>query len=235
MFRESKKTQTFKGDNLFAGLPDSVCREVLSTARPREFKRKDFIFSAGSAAEKVFLLTKGNVRIIQVTERGEEVTLRFDKPGDIIGTLKTRPQGTHETSAQAIWESEALVWDTPTFEAALNRFPILQANTQRILELRIQEMERKVVETSTAKASSRLALELVRLVRQIGRKSNGKIQVAIPHEWLAEMTAMTQYNVSRILSKWQRQGVVSVRRGIIDIQNYDGLKLLCQESGISVQ
>lgn len=230
MFQESNKTSTFK--NLFAGLADSACREILSTAHPREFLRKDFIFSAGSPVKEVFLLTSGCVRVIQVTENGEEVTLRLNTPGELVNALGMVSQGTHNTTAQAIQESQTLVWKTSTFEAALDRFPILERNAQHMVERRICELGRRVCEISTAKAAPRLALELVRLLKQIGRKSNGQIEIAVPHEWLAEMTAMTECNVSRILRKWQAQGVVTVRRGIVDVRSYEDLKRLCQEPRI---
>ena len=82
----------------------------------------------------------------------------------------------------------------------------------------------------TAKASPRLARQLVRLLKQIGRKRNGEIELNVPHELLAEVTAMTQFTVSRLLSEWQAQGVVRVRRGAITIRSYSVLKCLFQES-----
>src|SRR2546430_17731189 len=64
-------------------------------------------------------------------------------------------QGRHNSTAQAIEESKALVWDTNMFKAALSRFPILERNTQGILERRIRELEQRFCEVATEKASAR--------------------------------------------------------------------------------
>ena len=114
----------------------------------------------------------------------------------------------------------------------MSRSPILERNAQRFLERRIYELEQKFCEVATAGASSRLARELVRLLKQIGQKRNGQREIKIPHEWVAEMVAMSQFTVSRFLAEWERQGVVSVRHGTIAIQNYKSLKRLCREPRI---
>ena len=226
----NNRTSVIQSMKLFRDVPDSICREMLGSARPRDFKRGDFLFLAGAAASEVFLLTSGRVRIIQANENGEEVMLRIDPPGELIGSLEKNLQGTRNSTAEAIEESKTLLWDAQTFETALNRFPILERNLQQILEQRICELGQRFCEVATAKASSRLACELVRLLKQIGRKRNGRSEVKIPHEWVAEMAAMSQFTVSRFLAKWERQGVVSVRRGTVTIRNYDGLRRLCQPS-----
>ena len=229
MFRERMKAPTFSEKKLFAGLPDSACRQIMSTARPKSFMKGDYIFLDGDPAEEVFLLTRGRVQMTNVSESGKEVILRFNIPGDLIGSPEMDSEARYHSTAQAIQESKTIVWDASTFRAALGCFPILERNVQEIVARHIREMEEKICEVSTAKASTRLALELVRLVRQIGRKSNGYAEVALPHESLAEMSGTTQFNVSRILCQWQEQGVVSVGRGIVRVRSYDGLKHLCQE------
>src|SRR5207245_3977152 len=84
-------------------------------------------------------------------------------------------------------------------------------------------------ELASEKASARLAGELLRLQKQIGRKRNGQREIKIRHEWVAEMAAMSEFTVSRFLAEWERQGVVSVRHGTIAIQDYKSLKSLCRE------
>ena len=218
------------GSELFSGLPEFVSATLLSRGHARNFLAGDALFSFGDPAREVFLLTQGRVKITQVTKNGDEVILRLDSPGTMIGSFAMGPEGMHNSTAQAIEESKTLVWDTHTFVAALTQFPALERNVQRILQQRVAEMEQRVCDLETAKASPRLARQLVRLLKQIGQKRNGEIEVNVPHELLAEMTAMTQFTVSRFLSEWQAQGVVRVRRGAITIRNYRALKCLSQES-----
>ena len=232
MLQQSQKLPATKILELFSDVPASVSTNLLSRGHFRNLLTGDVLFCVGDPAKEVFLLTEGRVRTTQVTKNGEEVILRLDSPGDLIGSLGMHLAVTHNATAQAIEESKALVWDANTFKDALRRSPILERNTQRFLKRCICELEQKFCEVATAKASSRLALELVRLLKQIGQKRNGQREIKIPHEWVAEMVAMSQFTVSRFLAEWERQGVVSVRHGTITIQNYASLKRLCREPRI---
>ena len=230
MLQKGQKLPTTMILELFSDVPEPVSANLLSKGRFRDFLSGDVLFCLGDLAKEVFLLTQGRVKKTQVTKNGEEIILRLDSPGDLIGSLGMYFGGTHNSTAQAIEGSQALVWDVNTFKDALHRSPILVRNTQRFLERRISELEQKFCEVATAKASSRLARELVRLLKQIGQTRNGQREIKIPHEWVAEMAAMSQFTVSRFLAEWERRGVLSVRHGTIAIQNYKSLKCLCRES-----
>lgn len=217
---------------LFAGLSPFARRELLSTARHREFMEGDFVFLAGDPASQVFLLTSGRVRIIQGNKNGVQVILRIVGCGELANLPQINPQGTHSSTSEAIEQSKTLVWEVVTFEAALSRFPILKRNMQQILEQRIYDLSQRFCDVATAKASPRLARQLLSLLRQIGIKRNGQWEIKIPHEWVAEMAAMSQFTVSRFLAKWERQGVLNVGHGTVTIQDDEGLKRLCQESRV---
>lgn len=215
---------------LFSDISESVSTCILSRGHLRNFPSGEVLFSFGDTAKEVFLLTQGRVKITQVTKEGEEVVLRLDSPGGIIGSPCMGRQAMHNSTAQAIEESKTFFWDAHTFAAALNQFPVLERNVQRILEQRIHEIERRVCDLETARASPRLARQLVSLLKQIGKKRNGEIEIEVTHELLAGMASMTESTVSRFLCEWQAQGVVRVRRGLVTIRSYSALKCLSQES-----
>src|SRR6266567_1348186 len=221
MFQKGQKRSITKILELFSEIPEPISASVLSMGRFRNFPSGEILFCLGDPAKEVFLLIEGCVKTTQVTKNGEEVILRLESPTDLFGSLGMDLQGRHNSTAQAIEESKALVWDTNMFKAALSRFPIL--------ERRIRELEQRFCEVATEKASARLAGELLRLQKQIGRKRNGQREIKIRHEWVAEMAAMSEFTVSRFLAEWERQGVVSVRHGTIAIQDYKSLKSLCRE------
>jgi len=72
------------------------------------------------------------------------------------------------------------------------------------------------------KAATRLARELVRMLPQIGRKVDGALEINLSREELAQMTAITTFTVSRLLTRWERQGIVSLRPQSVKVLN-----LLC--------
>jgi len=77
-------------------------------------------------------------------------------------------------------------------------------------------------------ASPRLAHALVRLLDQIGHKVNNHVEINVSQEALAQMTAMTSSTVSRLLTNWESQGLLRVRREVIEIHSVLRLLGLCK-------
>ena len=213
---------------LFAGLSSSVCTYVLSTARLMDVGSRQVIYFAGDQIQQIFLLTNGRVKITQFSERGTEVILRLCTPGEVISELALVSGSRHSTTAQAAQECDLLAWDAATFEAAVERFPSLRCNVKRILEQRLHELERRFCEVSTETVAPRLAHGLARLLDQIGRNVNGHVEINVSQESLAQITSMASFTVCRILTNWENQGLLKLRREMIEIHNVPRLLGLCK-------
>jgi CRP-like cAMP-binding protein len=186
------------------------------------------VFLAGDPIKETILLTDGRAKILQLAERGSEVILRFTVPGEVIGELGLVPGGTHSSTAQALQDCKVLVWGAESFEAALERFPILLSNAERLLARRLDELERRFCEVATETASPRLAHALIRLIDQIGHKVHDHVEINVSQEALAQMTAMTTFTVNRLLTNWENQGLLKVRREAIEIHSFLRLLSLCK-------
>jgi CRP/FNR family transcriptional regulator len=209
--------------DLFAGLAGSVSTNILSTARSMDFRSRQVIYFAGDPIEQIFLLNSGRVKITQFSERGTEVILRLCIPGEVISELAVVPGSRHSTTAQAAQDSNLLALDSAIFEAAVERFPDLRSNVKRILEQRLEGLERRFCEVSTETVGPRLAHGLTRLLDQIGRKVNSHVEINVSQEALAQMTSMASFTVCRILTNWENQGLLKLRREVIEIHNVPGL------------
>jgi CRP-like cAMP-binding protein len=212
---------------LFADLPSSVCTDIVSMARPRDYTYQEVIFLMGDPIRETILLTDGCAKITHLDESGAEVILRLTAPGQVIGELGVAPQCMHSSTAQALKPCKVLAWRAETFEAASDRFPILRRNAARIIQGRINELESRFCQVSTQMASPRLAHALLRLIDQEVHKMNTAVEINVSQEELAQMTAMTSFNVNRLLTKWENQGLIRVRRRAIEIQSFLPILSLC--------
>ncbi len=228
MAETSQKSPMLETPELFTGLPSSACSEILSAARPRDYMCRQVIFFAGDPVTETLLLIDGRAKLTQLGESGTEVILRLIAPGDVIGELGLAPGSRHSSTAQALQDCKVLVWGASAFEATLERFPILQRNAKRILVRQLDQLERRFCEIATEMASPRLAHALVRLLDQIGHKVNSHVEINVSQEALAQMTAMTSYTVSRLLTNWESQGLLRVRREVIEIHSVLHLLGLCK-------
>ena len=197
---------------LFSTIAPAEVAEILAAAHTTTFARRQTIFFAGEKTQRVVLLTEGSVKITQIDEFGSTVILRLAGPGEVIGEIGGGRLGSPLTAAEARISCKALVWDLQSFESLSDRFPTLQRNTMRILAKSLRDLEARFCEIATKRVAQRLALELARLLPQVGKQVGEDIEINLSREELAQMTATTLFTVSRQLSLWEEQGIVSLRR-----------------------
>ena len=118
----------------------------------------------------------------------------------------------HSCSARAMEQCKALIWDYARLQALLTTYPQIRKNTCQILVGRLQELEERFREVATEKVAKRLALTLLRLLKQVGKVSKGGTEICLSREELGQMTGTTLFTISRILSRWAERGVVVPRR-----------------------
>lgn len=213
---------------LFADIPQADQAKILSFGRSVKVARRQTIFFAGDTVKEVVLLTEGCMKITLLSETGGAVILRLVGPGEVIGSVGQSEQSTHSASAEALCASKTIIWNGATFERLLTQYPTLRRNALRIVEKRLSALEARFREISTQQVAQRVARQLVRLLPQVGQEINGAIEIKLSREDLAQMTGTTLFTVSRLLSNWEQQGIVSLRRLAVVVRNPMGLMTVCE-------
>jgi CRP-like cAMP-binding protein len=210
-----------------ADVPPADYARILSFGRSIKIARRQTIFFAGDAVKEVLLLSEGCMKITLLSETGGAVILRLVGPGEVIGTVGLTEQTTHSASAEALVSSKVVAWNGATFERLLTQFPILRRNTINIMERRLAILEARFRDVSTQQVAQRVARQLLRLLPQVGQRIDGAVEIKLSREDLAQMTGTTLFTVSRLLSSWEEQGLVSLRRLAVVIRNPLGLMGIC--------
>ncbi len=199
-------------------------KEILGAAHEKEFARRQTIFLEGAPCKQVILVLSGCVKTTQLGPTGCEVILRLSGPGELVGALESYLGSNNLVTAKTTQATTALVWDAATFEHISDRFPVLRRNTARLLGVRLQELEERFREISTQKVAPRLSQQLIRLSNKLRQHANGgALEISLSREELAQLTGTTLFTVSRLLSHWERQGIVSTRREAVVVRNLQAL------------
>lgn len=210
-----QRTQVVRGATLFAGIPDEECASIVATAWDRSYPPGKTIFFEGDPVQQVVLLLSGSVKLSQCGVQGREAILR------IVGPLETLcaecfPKFSHRSTAQTITASSALVWEAIKFEAVAQRYPAFGRNISCALLHTLNQLEVRFRELSTEKVGPRLSSQLLRLARQVGRPTNGHVEIKLSQRDLAQLTGTTLFTVSRLLGQWEALGAVRpLRQGIV--------------------
>ena len=224
----SEKIRSARHFALFAEVTPAEFELIVVSAREKRFARRETIFTEGDSVRQVTMLLSGFVKITQMGLNGNEVILRLNAAGEIVGSYRVSTNCNHCSTAQAVQPCVALLWDAGVFERLLARIPAFRRNTVRALEERLREMEQRFREVSTEKVGSRLSSELVRLSDRLRRSADGHLEITLSRAELAQLTGTTLFTVSRLLCHWQTLGIVRIRRESVLVQDFAALAQLSQ-------
>jgi CRP-like cAMP-binding protein len=198
---------------LFAGLARQALEEVAAAGRTWRLARDEVLFEEGAPATALHLMLQGRLKVAQSGPGGEQVVLRFVGPNEPAGVLAVL--GTDQlypATVVAATDSVLLSWEGPALRRVLEQHPSLVTNTMRAMSGRTQEAHARLRELGAERVERRLALALLRLVRQAGvREPDGGVRIDFPlgRQDLAEMTGTTLATASRVLSAWEQSGILA--------------------------
>lgn len=216
---------------LFAGVSKTELLEITSCARMRTFARDEVLYSQGQTVRSLMVLQSGSVKHTQLSSNGNEVLLRMSGTGEAVN-LQADPTGcSHTCSARAMEQCRAWVWEYNRLQELLERYPQLRRNITGVLASHLRELEERFREIATEKVARRLALALLRLMKQVGKPCPEGTQVSLSREELAQMTGTTLFTISRVLSKWAEQGLVTPKREAVIILDAEELDSVSNDIG----
>jgi CRP-like cAMP-binding protein len=210
---------------LFSGLTEKECVEIASCARARTFARDEVLFTQGQASRNLVMIQTGSVKISQLGSNGNEVILRMTGAGDPVGMPADSASCSHTCSARAMEQCHALVWEYSRLQVLLAQYPQIRENVSKILSDQLTELQERFREVASERVAQRVALALLRLVKQVGRSKKGGVEVSLSREELAQMTGTTLFTISRLLSKWGEEGFLLPRRGAVVVLDSQRLAL----------
>ena len=198
----------------FSQLDRRQIRAILDAASVRRMEEGTTVFAEGAPAERFFLLLDGYIRVVRITAEGEQVIALYIPSGQLFGIAKALGRDTYPATAVMASEGIALSWPTSLWDSFIADYPGFATASGRTVGTRVGEMNNRIVELATQQVEQRIANAILRLTNQTGKRVGDAIEIgfAITRQDLSEMTATTLHTVSRVLSAWQKAGIVESRR-----------------------
>jgi CRP/FNR family transcriptional regulator, cyclic AMP receptor protein len=188
------------------------------------FPTRQTIFTQGDAADAIFYIQKGKVRLTVVSEIGKEATLGVLSEGGFFGEGALAGQPLRMGSAAAMTDCELLQIDKKAMMLALHREHTFSDLFVAYLLARNIRYEEDLVDQLFNSSEKRLARILL-LLAQFGKE--GVPQTVVPRisqETLAEMVGTTRSRVSFFMNRFRKLGFV----------DYDGSGMQVHSSLLNV-
>ncbi len=217
--------------SVFQNATENDLKLISQHAIERSVEDGEFFFFQGDPAEYFYVLISGRAKLMQTTTTGQQVNLRTISEWQMFGALgAVRENATYPATAQAMENSTALAVKSDYLKELMQTRPYLSVELMKLMTSYIQEMQERYRELATEKVERRIARVLLRLTAQMGVKTaDGSIELTFTRQDLAEMSGTTLYTVSRVLSEWERQGLVEAGRERVLIRKPHGVVAIAEE------
>lgn len=172
------------------------------------YKKGQTVFAQSSAADSVFFILKGKIKVSVVSEQGKEAIIAVLGPNEFCGEGCLSGQARRMASAAAMAESEIMRLDKAAITRVLRDQPAFSEVFVAHLVARSIRVEEDLVDQLFNSSEKRLARALL-LLANFGKDGKPERIIAkVSQETLAEMIGTTRSRVSKFMNKFRKLGFI---------------------------
>ena len=169
------------------------------------------VFSQGDAADSVFFIEQGKVKVTVVSEQGKEAVVAILGPGEFFGEGCLAGQPRRMVTATTMRESTIVRLEKTAIIRVLHDEPAFSEMFISHLLARNIRVEEDLVDQLFNSSEKRLARALL-LLANFGKEGRPEsIAAKISQETLAEMIGTTRSRVSFFMNKFRQLGFIEYK------------------------
>lgn len=222
--RDSLLQTLFSTFEFFAQLSNREQENFLFQAKLVTLRQGQFICLEGDSCQHLPLILSGSVRIYKIGESGREITLYRLEKGDSCIMTASCILSQNSFPAIGVTENnvEAIMIPASTLKDWMSQNPVWQNYIFGLLSQRLANVIEVVDEVAFRRVDCRIANHLLR-ISQINSET-----IKITHEEIAQEIGTSREVVSRILKTFEKQELLSLARGTIQLKDLNKLKNISQ-------
>lgn len=194
-----------KNVDLFQGLSAEALKEVSQIVHEKICPKKELLYSPHSESPQIYILKKGEITLY-LSREGKRYILDILGPGSIFGQIVPQ-QKEPDHFAEVTQEAYVCLISLGNFSALIAKYPEILMNLMRIMAEQVQDYQKKLSHNlMSAEEKVLFCLE------ENKNKSPGLLAKwfnkdrKMTHAKIAEKTGLSRETVSRILSRFKKEG-----------------------------
>jgi CRP/FNR family cyclic AMP-dependent transcriptional regulator len=174
-----------------------------------KYRKNQIIFTQGDAADAVFYIQKGKVKITVVSDQGKEAVIAILGKDEFFGEGCLAGQSRRMSTAMAMNECEIMRLEKQAIVRTLHEEPAFSEMFVAHLLARTIRVEEDLVDQLFNSSEKRLARALL-LLANFGKEGRPEPVIAkVSQETLAEMIGTTRSRVSFFMNRFRKLGFIS--------------------------
>ncbi len=209
-------------------LSDNESELLLSGTKPILYKQGENIHRPSNECVGVLLVKSGELRTYLLSENGKEVTLFRLSGGDacILSASCLLSNITFDVFIDAQQDTEVMLISSATFAQLQNSNLHVENFALRLAADRFSDVMWAMEQILFMSFDARLAVFLLDETSKTGEDN-----LTLTHEQIAKLIGSAREVVSRMLKYFEKEGVVRLHRGGVEIIDKPALRKLVQTKG----
>lgn len=219
----------------FKHLPAEAIAKINGLFHDQDVSANERIYFEGDAAENLYLVALGKVKLVRNSLSGREVLLDILRGGEYFGALAAFGGRIYTETAIAQTEGCILQISSADFETILADYPEVTRKALEIVSQRLAESQEIIQQLSAQSVEQRIASALLRLARKWGETRGRDVLIQLPfsRQDLAAMTGSTTETVSRAMSRFAEAGLVKSGRRWVTLLDLPRLEDLAKRGAVN--
>ena len=224
------RARILRNHELFRELSADELDQLIAVARVEDFRAKTPIFHKGAAGESMMAVVTGEVKISAPAADGREIVLAMMGEGEVFGEIALLDGCDRTADATAVTNCVLLVVHRRDFLPFLNTHPQVAIRLLRVVCQRVRRTTEQVEDLLFLNLPSRLAKKLLYL----SGANEDRVRERAPiirqsQREIGNLVGLSRESINKQLSRWQKEGLLTLRDGMIVLDDLDSLREIAEE------
>lgn len=211
---------------IFSQLKEEDLKKILSITIRKKYKKGSIIFMEGDKGEAFYFIEYGKIKISKSSKDGKELILNIYGENHVFAEVTIFNETNYPATAEVLEDAVVGVIRNNDLEKLIKYNAEMGLNLIKILCKRLFNAQMKLKQLALNDTYSRTADTLLRLSQNLAVERNGRIEfdLELSRQELANMIGTARETVSRVLSRFKKEGSIDIIGKKIVIKDIDKLK-----------
>lgn len=189
-------------------------------------KKGELIFEEGEKVNGVFCVRDGVCKMTKLSANGKDQIVKLAKPGDLLGQRSMISDEVTNLSAVALEDMQICFIPKAEILGFFDQNNAFSMNVMKTICGDLKEADSFMVSMAQKTVKERLAYALLYLAENFGMNEDKSLKLQLSREEIASMIGTATESCIRLLSEFNKLGVITIHGKKIIIPNMNELKKL---------
>ncbi|NNT72414.1 Crp/Fnr family transcriptional regulator [Flavobacterium sp. IMCC34852] len=223
---EELKYWYLRDHKLFWTLSMNQIKQLCIITGFKKAKKGDIIYFSSSDVPRVFLLKKGNIKIVSIDEDGNETIKDIIEKGDLFGELTLESDRNSNEYAKALTDDVAICsFLLSDFEDLLLRNPSLALSYTKFVGLKLKRIKNNYANLVSKDAKTRLLTFIKDWAARDGKRDGNRVTIQnyLTQNDIAQIICTSRQTATVLLNELEENGLMHYGRKEIIIEDISKL------------